>query len=190
MKKYFNRIKQLFAFTWAIGVMAATCFAGCASENQFGLREKNDENMVKLASWGLVASTVEVNKIALTGEEGSEFVCSTSSNDPQEEGVFILNIRSSAASVTVSSGSSVYWSNVFYDDENYMSTAQKDTIWLEFINRKDSHTIGYAVVKVIKIDEIRYEAEVMKSVTFPKSEGKYQDVTNEQINRLIADVEK
>ena len=160
----------------------------CSPKNELGIYEKEEEDMVTLDVWGDTSgfSTVEVNQITLTGAKDSEFVCSTSTQDPGKEGNFIFRSTpySSETSVTVSSGTTVFWSYRHYD-ENGMLTAGSDTVWLEFINRKDSDIIGYAVVKVEKLGYCNYEAEVIKAVSFPKVNGKYQEVTEEQVNQLI-----
>ncbi len=164
----------------------------CTSENEFGIREKNDRSMVKLGGWGDTGgfSYSLVNRITLTGEEGSEFVCSTSSQDPKEEGTFVLDTLSKGAtSETISSGTTIYWLYRYYD-ETEMFYPENETIWLEFINQKDSQIIGYAVVRVDKIADWYYEPEVVKAVTFPKMGGQYQTVTEEQVNQLIKNVEK
>lgn len=165
----------------------------CASVNKYGIREKGDKDMIKLNSWidtGAI-STSQVNHITLTGEEGSEFVCSTSSNDAYKEGNFWYYAPAVAygTSITVSSGTTVYWSCLFYDDTG-MQIVENETIWLEFVNRKNTDIIGYAVVRVDKISDYHYNAEVVKAVTFPKVNGEYQAVTEEQVNQLIDSIER
>lgn len=166
-------------------------FGACNAGNK--IREENDESMVKLNSWidTIAISTAQVNQITLTGEEDSEFVCSTSSNNAYKEGNFWYYAPADASdksiygtSITVSSGTTVYWSFLHYD-ETEMHIAENETIWLEFINRKDSQIIGYAVVRVDKITDYHYKAEVVKAVAFPKVNGEYQTVTEKQVNRLI-----
>lgn len=169
-------------------VSAFVFFGACNAEIQ--IREENDETMVKLDNWGntVAVSTVEVNLITLFGEEDSEFVCSTRRNDPKREGVFLSDTHSSGTPITVSSNSTLAWSCLYYDDANNMLIAKKDTIWLKFINRKDSRILGYAVVKVNKIADYNYEATVVKSVTFPKADGADQAITEKEVNRLIDNV--
>ncbi len=176
----------------SLGCIVSACalFTACSSVNEFGLREAKDSDMVAFEMWGdNVVSTIEINRITLTGEEGSEFICSTSTGDMYSEGKFLLNTHSDGTSVTVSSGSTIYWSYRVYDEEE-MHLVQNDRIWLEFINQKDSHIVGYAVVRVDKIADYNYEPTVVKSVTFPKEDGEYQAVTMEQVAQLMSNLEK
>lgn len=176
-----------------IVVLFAGCIvlAACGVENELGFREENDGDMVSFNFWGDTAgfSTVEVNQITLTGEEGSEFLCTTSSGDLQKEGRFLLDTQSGDTSVTVPSGSTIFWAYRYYDEEG-MKLAQDDQIWLEFINRKDENIVGYAVVRVDKITDCNYEPTVVKSVTFPHVNGRYQTVTMEQVAQLISNAEQ
>lgn len=177
----------------SLSILLISMFAvlsACATENEFGIREKENKNMVKLDEWGDTGrfSTSYLNKITLTGEEGSEFVCSTSSNNPIDEGKFLSHTQTSDTLITVSSGTTISWYYRHYD-ETGMHIAENETIWLEFINRKDSQIIGYAVVRVDKIADYYYDAEVVKAVTFPKVGGNYQTVTEEQVNQLIKNAE-
>lgn len=183
-------MKKVFISLLLLVFPLCVTFASCSSVNEFGLREAKDSNMVAFEMWGdFVVSTIEINRITLTGEEGSEFICSTSTGDVNSEGKFLLNTREDGTSVTVPSGSTVFWSCRDYDEEG-MQLAQNDRIWLEFINQKDSHIIGYAVVRVDKISDYNYEPTVVKSVTFPKENGKYQAVTREQVAQLMKDAEQ
>ncbi len=156
----------------------------CTSENELGIREKKNKDMVKLNFGPVIISYSLSNGITLTGEEGSEFVCTTSSQDPEKEGVFLLDTLSDGnPSVTVASGTTIYWfCNPF---------AVSEVTWLEFINQKDSQIIGYAVVRVeTNADQGFYKPEVVKAVAFPKVGGKYQAITDEQVNQLIKNAEK
>lgn len=189
-KIYMKNTRRLLSLFLLIIPMFILLF-GCNPKNEFGIREKNDKNMVKLDRWGDTSgiSLTLVNDITLTGEEGSEFSCSIGSGDTKEAGTFLFGIHHDVTSATVSSGTTIYWFCQYSDGtESHISKAE--TVWLEFINRKDSQIIGYVVVKVNRIADFHYEPEVVKAVTFPKVNGKYQEVTDEQVNQLIAEIEK
>lgn len=176
----------------SLGCIVSACalLTACSSVNEFGLREVKDSDMVAFEMWGdNVVSTIEINKITLTGEDGSEFICSTSTGDVYSEGKFLLNTHEDGTSVTVPSGSTIYWDYRVYDEEE-MQLVQNDRIWLEFINQKDSHIVGYAVVRVDKIADYHYEPTLVKSVTFPKEDGEHQAVTTEQVAQLMSNLEK
>ncbi len=177
-----KKIIPMFLFVVAL----CAALSACSSVNELGLREANDGDMISFDLWGNTGniSTVEVNKITLTGEDGSEFVCSVRSGDVQEEGQFLLDTHTGGTTVTVPSGSTIYWSCRNYD-EGGMSVARGEQIWLEFINQKNSHIVGYAVVRVDKIAEYHYEPTIVRAVTFPQVDGAYQSVTMEQVARLI-----
>lgn len=154
---------------------------------------EESKSMVQFGGWGdtLAISTIEVNGITLTGEEGSEFVCSTSSNNPKKEGCFIYRSTppySSDTPVTVSSGTTIFWS-YHYSDETGSYNVENGPVWLEFINRKGSKILGYAVVRVDRIAKCHYEPEVVKAVIFPKVNGEYQKITEERVRLLMHSVE-
>lgn len=183
-------MKRFISLLSLLVLTVCLMFSACGSVNELGLREIKDSDMIAFDMWGdYVVSTIEINKITLTGEDGSEFICSTSTGDVYSEGKFLLNTHSDGTSVTVSSGSTIYWDYRVYDEEG-MQLVQNDRIWLEFINQKDSHIVGYAVVRVDKIADYNYQPTVVKSVTFPKAGGKYQEVTTEQVAQLMRSAEK
>ena len=185
MRKIKNTLCLLLAMS-----MFTVLFA-CATKNELGILEKTDNNMVTFKMWGFTGaiSTVYINYTTLKGEEGSEFVCSTSTQDPKQEGLFLLDSRTADTTVTTASGTTIYW--IYWaNDEEGMHISENETIWLEIVNRKDSQIIGYAVVKVTRIGESNYEPEVVKAVTFPKVNDEYQTVTEEQVNLLINNAEK
>ena len=188
-----RRMQKLFCFLLAASMLAALC--ACAPKNELGIREKDNKNMVTFHFGPRVVSYSLSNGIVLKGEEGSEFICSTSTQDPKQEGVFLLNTLSvggKATSVTVASGTTVYWAN-WYDDENGTHYSENETIWLEFINRKDSKIIGYAVGRLDELAEDdasgTHAATLVKAVTFPKVDGEYPTVTDEQVEQLMKSVE-
>ena len=179
------------ASMFLFAIMLCASFSACSFVNEFGLRELKETDMIAFDSWGntLNFSTIEVNKIILSGETGSEFICSTSSCDIQKEGKFLLDTHVGNTSVTVPSGSTIYWS-YRYNADGGMLYAQNEQIWLEFINQKDSHIVGYAVVRVDKVADYCYEPTVVRSAIFPKDDGEYQEITTEQVMQLIKNVEK
>ena len=185
MRKIKNTLCLLLAMS-----MFTVLFA-CATKNEFGILEKTDNNMVKFCGWGnmIAISYTRVNGIAMTGEEGSESRCSINSGETKEAGTFLFNHRYDVTSATVESGTIIYWC-FQYHDEVEVHNSEKEVVWLEFINQKDSHILGYAVVKVNRISQSYYEPEVVKAVTFPKVNDEYQTVTEEQVNLLINNAEK
>ena len=185
-----RKIKNILCLLLAMSMF--TVLFACATENELGILEKTDNNMVTFEMWGdtMGISTAYINYTTLRGEEGSEFVCSTSTQDPMQEGLFLSDTRTGGTTLTTASGTTIFWTYQSYDEEGYLHFSENETIWLEFVNRKDSQIIGYAVVKVTRIDKYNYEPEVVKAVTFPRVNGEYQTVTEEQITQLIKNVEK
>ena len=168
-------------------MLAALC--ACAPKNELGIREKENTNMVEFYMWGDVGgiSTSRVNAITLTGKDGSEFVCSTSTGDPYKEGAFFVKkLAERDVPITVTSGTTVYWTFRNHEEDG-MHYPENETIWLEIINRKDSKNIGYAVIKVDKISQFHYEPTLVKAVTF-QGIGK-GSLTDEQVEQLMKSVE-
>lgn len=84
-------------------------------------------------------------------------------------------------SVSVTPGTTVYWHSV--DDADTQKAYIKITLWVE------EHIAGYAVIAVRKDgSSLDYRAELSKCAVFPKLDGAYQDITQEQADGLIAEV--
>ena len=183
MKKIFT---ILLASILALGGIFA--FAGC--KNEFGLLEQNSSGMVSFERWGETSnvSTVEVNLLTFTGEDGSSFVCSTRSKQLSSEGKLLCG-EQEGVSVIVSNGETVFWSARYCDDAG-AQVAENDVVWIEVINQKDTHILGYAIVRVDKASDFNYQPTLVKAVTFPQVNGKYQAVTAEQVAQLIGNEEK
>ncbi len=67
-----------------------------------------------------------------------------------------------------------------------------DLAYIDVIVKVENKIIGYAVIKITNRSE-NYEdpnAEIIKSVIFPKIDGKYQMVTQSQVKRRIAAAKK
>ncbi len=166
-------------------------FGGCnGSKNELGIREEDAKEMVEMESTLINTMAVSYtlhNPITLTGEDESEFVCTSLQDAGNEGGFHLKDASKDTSSITVASGTTIYWSSGF---PGKLGTS-KEVFWFEFINRKESHILGYAVVKVERITDFYYVPTIVKSVTFPKTLGIfYQNVTEEQVGQLIKNAEK
>ena len=77
-----------------------------------------------------------------------------------------------------------------YNSYIYWHESNKDTqlIDYDYINivlKDNDNIIGFAVVVIKHIGNYVYSSSILKSVIFPKVDGKYQNITSEQINRFI-----
>ena len=147
-------------------LLGALGLAGCSD-----IQESNAKDMVELKTW-FFTSGVPNNIIELhSDDEDVTFTCKTYGGrfwyDSQE--------------ATVSAGDFVSWYDNQYDGEYD---------YVDIVAHDGEHIVGYAVVKITIMDYSAptgwHTAEVLKAVTFPKQLGKYQDVSERQVKKLIA----
>ncbi|MDD2959383.1 MAG: hypothetical protein PHR92_12820 [Lachnospiraceae bacterium] len=94
-----------------------------------------------------------------------------------ELGKSTQNITELGSSFSVDNGTTLYWSNA-----RYMGTEA----YANVVMRDGKNIVGYAVIKIYTADIENapaqlYQAIMLKSVSFPKVDGKYQNVTDKYV---------
>lgn len=80
----------------------------------------------------------------------------------------------------------IYWENL--DPDTWDLIAPQEPIYLDVVISQEGHITGYAVLEIIPISDdngLLYRAELLKSAAFPKIAGKYQNVTEENVQEQI-----
>lgn len=88
----------------------------------------------------------------------------------------------------VENGTTIYWSSLSQSTSGSVETMENSRAYIDIIIREDTTIVGYAVVK-IDLDHLdstteypcTYYATLVKSVSFPKVNGSYQNVTYEYV---------
>ena len=61
--------------------------------------------------------------------------------------------------------------------------------FMEIVLREEEHIVGYAVIKISPIEdlgsELGYVSQLLRSVSFPKVDGQYQDISEEYVAEQI-----
>lgn len=93
--------------------------------------------------------------------------------------------------IIVKPDSVIYWHPTFIMMYPVMWRDTKQA-FIEIILKVNDNIIGYAVVKILKAPDDRdnYAARIFKSALFPKVKGEYQNITKEQVEKLIGKVKK
>lgn len=146
-----------------------------------GFYEQEEKNLVWLHSWETMHSSGLDNIIyTVTDNENDEvrYVTTGTLYGYAPDGTWGLHEK------TTNSGDPVFW--MHYRG----SYSFGETAYVEITVMRDGNIIAYAVVKVedSEMGLIFYKARTLKSVMLPQIEGKYQPVTNEQVQAAIDDV--
>lgn len=103
-----------------------------------------------------------------------------------EEGTLLLwednTIAAMNSPLEIGNDTTIYWTNVYPTFEEYMGA----TAYINIVIREEENIVGYAVVKIYTNDlenapTQSYNAKLLKSVSFPKVNGKYQRITSEYV---------
>ncbi len=150
-------------------ILGLVAMCGCNDK----IVEKNEE-IVELNSW-FFTSGIPNNAIKLKHpEENVKFELKA------DNGVFwIVDTQEYLQMATVNNGDTVYW-HLADNDKQFEIT------YVDIIAKIDDNVVGYAVVKIFKDNNSSdYEAELLKSVVFPRVGGEYQQVTQDQVDERI-----
>lgn len=88
----------------------------------------------------------------------------------------------------VENGTTIYWSSLSQSTSGSVETMEHSPAYMDIIIREDTTIVGYAVVK-IELDNLdsatehpyTYYATLVQSVSFPKVNGSYQNITCEYV---------
>lgn len=93
---------------------------------------------------------------------------------------------------TIPNNKKLWWNRTrhVFDDQNrevHYVELDTDRVFVDLILRADDHIIGYAVIEIVDVGASRfgftYHTCMLKSVSFPKVEGKYQTVSEAYVKK-------
>ena len=128
-----------------------------------------------------VISTISYYPIKLKHpDEDAIFQCSVETGTLSIGGIYSLSSKNVAVKPTDALFSMVWFS----DANNVALNGSSEYVIIEIILKIDKNIIGYAVVEVSR-DSFIYTGRLLKSVFIPVVDGKYQNVTEEQVKTAI-----
>lgn len=172
-----KNIKTAIRAVLSLGILSCLIFgaAGCQGN---GLETKAPD-MVELSTW-IFTSGVPNNLITVKSEdENLTFECRA------DEG-YLLYQSQYHKEITLSSGETVHWA--FSDTEWIHKDVPVD--YVDIVVKEEDRIVGYAVIRITQRDGMDFSAKVVKSVMFKKIDGKYQSVTDSELNERLQTTRK
>ncbi len=167
-----KKIKTVIRAVLSLGILSCLIFgaAGCKGN---GLETKVPD-MVELSTWYATSGLLN-NLITVKYEDKNlTFECRAG------EG-FLLYQSQYHKEITLSSGETVHWA--FSDTEWIYKEVTDD--YVDIVVKEEDRIVGYATIRITQRDGIDFSAKVVKSVMFKKIDGKYQSVTEAEIEELL-----
>ena len=156
-------------------IMVSVLFCGCNKLVEV------DEEMVELSVWHFTSGVANNLITVKYSDANAIFEISVDQGNLWTTGARYLQ------TVTVNNGDTVRW-HEFDQEWGYQDI---ELAYADIIVKVDDNIVGYAVVKITKVDNtLSYDAEIIKSSTFPKVDGQYQKVTQKQVEAKIKAAKK
>ncbi len=192
-KKITNLVVLLIA---CFCVASFTCCTTPQQNNPIVMQEQED--LLSLINWETGASYMP-NGIACNNEYGDEFSIKTYHGLISP---FVTDTEQFAKEFNLVCGDaeninlrSVCWKEDELDAWDETNCDRVD--YVDVICKKEGNIVGFVVVKITaeKIQSeqnyfIKFNSQIIKSTYFPKVDGKYQDVSKEQINEYIEEAKE
>ena len=159
----------------AVFLAFATVISACDTNSSTEFEAKD---LVVLHTWyftsGIMNNAIELHY----QDKNAVFFCTT------KEGYFPVNFKANK-NVTAKSGETIYW--VGFVGANNKEIKHD---FVDIILKIDDNIIGYAVIEIHLASGATHNAELLKSVVFPKIDGEYQNVTEKYVKNEIKKVKK
>jgi len=165
--------------TIAPGFLVITAYAASSDEEmimQEGIELPLNYN------WSMAMSSRPGLPLKLSADEHPNITFEVSA----EGGALLLwednKITAMKSPFEIGNDTTIYWTNIYPTFEEYMES----TAYINIVIQEEENIVGYAVVKVYTNDlenapAQTYYAKLLKSVSFPKINGKYQKITSEYV---------
>lgn len=149
-------------------------FSGCST----GIKEQSVSDMIELHTWHFT-SGIRNNAIKVKHTDNTVFECTV------DKGYLVISNDDSGKNVIIESDETIYWTP--YDDKLATWT---DLAYVQIVLKDEDNIIGYAIIEIKQNPEygLNYDAEILKSVVFPKVNGQYQSITEEDVNTAMASI--
>ncbi len=157
-----------------ISIMGIMVLCGCNSSNL--VEEKAD--FVELNGWSIIISYYHNRIESICDEPGARLTLSV------DKGEFYVGENANAQTATLNYGELAAWT---IDKDEVL-----DIAYIDVMVKVRYCIIGYAVIKITNSSQSfnNPNAEVIKSVSFPKINGKYQKVSIFEVRKRIAAAKK
>lgn len=105
----------------------------------------------------------------------------------------VLRARYLGKHFTISNNKRLWWNETghIFDEQNrevHYVGLDTDRVFVDVILRADKYIIGYAVIEIVDVDGKEgfvYHTRMLKSVSFPQVNGKYQKVSEKYVQEQI-----
>ena len=160
-------MKRLFTlFSVFILMLSAVCMTACGGNKYL----VSDLGIIELRTFRYVNLSSSGSNFTFTGDNEDDYcVCTI------EKGHFRLADGSTAHEITLRSNET---------GKYVWERSRKDVNFISITVKDDEHIIGYAVIK------LAFRNGVIMDCSFPKVDGKYQDITQKQVNKILENVRK
>ncbi len=165
--------KKIIAMT-LVSIMGIMLFSGCSK------LVEEDKDVVEVSAW-ITGLSSYPNRVTPTYDEpGATFEISVDRGN-----FFTGGFSPLFQKATLCREATIYWTP---DDDDELI----DLAYIDVIVKVENNIIGYAVIKITNPEDSfqTYKVEIIKSVIFPKIDGKYQKVTQKQVERKIKAAKK
>lgn len=175
-------------YVMAESLLSVTCFT-LTDDSMEEIELKESILLPREADWTMAINVVPGLPLELSyPDEYVKFTVRTS------DGVLRSNINGESKfygkEVELPNNSTIYWNNL--SDYNQDELLFNITAYLDIIIRANEHIVGYAVIKIYPVTEFKqghvYSAKMLKSVSFPKVDGEYQNISLDFIESEILNI--
>lgn len=105
----------------------------------------------------------------------------------------VMRARYLGKHFTISNNKRIWWNETghIFDEQNrevHYVGLDTDRVFVDVILRADKYIIGYAVIEIVDVDGKEgfvYHTRMLKSVSFPQVNGKYQKVSEKYVQEQI-----
>ena len=146
--------------------------------------EIEDKDIVELAFYQMVWGGVLPNWIGMHYSDENVIFYITVDNGSLEAYSSLPN-EFGTKNVRVYAGEHIYWNNLYRDADGKLNDADKASI--EIVLKLDDCILGYAVIETFKQKGAIYNANLLKSILFPKINETYQNISEEYVKNAIAE---
>lgn len=156
---------------FCVGVYCiVVAFSLCAC-GKVGFEQIETEDMIELHTW-FFTSGVPNNAITVKyPNETAVFECSVN------KGCFWL-LSQYVQDAIIKPNDTIYW-------QPETSVGGTEQAFVDIVLKLDDYIVGYAVIEIHQNSYLDHTATLLKSAIFPKVNGEYQKLTEEQIKSII-----
>ena len=173
MKKILISLTAVFLL-FSMAFMAA-CGNNAPKIGESGYREINSPDMIEFVNWNVwtVATGSAPNQIIVHSDnEDMTFTCTV------ERGEFFSRPQGVKQQVIGAGERAIYYPEEYPIRQDFMDIIVQD----------GEHIVGYAVIKITETAKCTFSPKLLKSILFPRIDGKHQAVEREKVEEVIENI--